>query len=276
MKKSISLLLALLLACTLTGAWAEAALVGDEMAASPFNMPPLPGEVHTRWPLYLDGGDHLLDMTAVSDPASNCLIVTLNGLDAWGVAPVHMGCWIYDHTAGEWKAAESDIQPANGAVLMIDAEYYYMNGFPGWGFSGADSSFAYRLEDYSTDPNNPNYILQYVCQQGTIELAVTGGSYTLRSYGEDALTYSVYSNAGVLELGTHMLQTEDGTFASYAVTPDETEGGEGYKLYYIHVQAPDGGNWLWTDDHWEDVEGNEVAAPEGFSAEELPFVLIED
>lgn len=276
MKKWFTLLLSLLLACTLTGAWAEAASIGDEMAACPLNMPPVAEELHTRWQLYAAEPAPGLEMTAVSDPETNCFVITLNDLDLWGVAPEHMGCWIYDTEAKEWKNAQSDIQPENGAVLMMDAEYYYMNGFPGWGFAGADGGFAYRLEDYSTDPNNPNYILQYVCEKGSVELSLADGSYTLRSYGGDTMSYCVYDSEGVLELGSYMLHTEEDTFASYAVTPDESEGGEGYQLYYINVQTADGGNWLWHNDGWEDIEGNEVPAPEGFTADELPFELIEE
>lgn len=276
MKKCLSLLIALLLACSLTCAMAEAAPAAAAPVPCPLSPLPQPEQMFTHWQLYATEPAPRLDMTAASDPESNCFMIVLNELDLWGVAAEHMGCWVYDTEALEWQALETDIQPENGAVLMIDAQYYYMNGFPGWGFTGADGAFAYRLEDYSTDPNNPKYILQYACETGSVEVSLADGSFTLRSFGQDTMSYCVYSKDAVLELGTYMTEDAEGTYASWAMIPDEAEGGEGYVLYYINVQNADGDNLLWTDGVWMNLEGFEEPAPEGFSAQELPFELIEN
>lgn len=276
MKKMLAVLLSLLLMLGSAAALAEAAPIGDALAVCPLNLPPLPEEIHTTWQLYAAEPAPALDMTAVSDPETNCFVVTLNGLDAWGVADHCMGGWVYDAEAEAWKTSDADIQPENGAVLMVDAEYYYMNGFPGWGFTAADDTFAYRLEDYSDDPNNPDYYLQYASEDAAMAFSLSGGGYSMTSYGESSISYCVYDPEGVLSLGTYMTENDEETFVTYAVIPDETEGGEGYVLYYINVQTADGGNWLWTNDGWEDIEGNEVPAPEGINADELPFALIEE
>ncbi len=276
MKKILCFLLSLLFVCCCAGAWAEAALISDEAVVCPLNLPAPPEELYTHWQLFAEEPALQLDMSAVSDPESNCFVVTLNALDAWGVSPDAMGCWVYDTETGKWVADAARILPENTAMLMVDAEYYYMNGFPGWLFASADDTFAYQLEDYSGDPNNPDYYLQFISEDATMDISLAGEGFSLGSYGEDNMSYCVYNGDAALEMGTYMVQNDDDTLVTYAMIPDEAEGGEGYVLYYINVQTADGGNWLWCEDAWEDIEGNEVPAPEGFSADELPFELMED
>ena len=161
----------------------------------------------------------------------------------------------------------------------MDAEEYYMNGFPGWEAYSADEQVFYMLEDYSDDPNNPDYFLNYANDDGAIQYSLGGKGFSLTSLTEDTMSYSVYDANGVLETGTYVSQHED-VYASYAVIANESEDPEAvaeepYILYYINVQTPDGGNYLWTEDAWQNIHGEEVVGPEGYSPDELPFELIQ-
>ena len=278
MKKYLALLLALMLLVCASCAFAEAAPV-LESSACPLNMPPLPEEIYTRWQLFATDAPLELEMSAFVDPSSNCFVLLLNNLLDWGVAPEYLSNWLYDTEAEAWKAdTVSDVRRENAAVLSIDAEYYYMNGFPGWECYSVDETFSYVLTDYSSDPNNPEYHLNFMGGDTAIQIVVDGEGFVLSSFGEDTMSYAVYDDGGIMTLGTYTQEQED-VYASYAYIPNESEDPaevekEPYILYYINVQTSDGGNYLWTEGAWQDIHGEEVKAPEGFSAEELPFELI--
>lgn len=279
MKKWLSLILAALLALTSAAAFAEAAEALPEGAA-PFVCPPLPEEIHTQWQLFATDPAPEWNMTALSDPESGCFVVTVFNPMDWGIAQEYCGSWQYDLENTKWvpmEAAAPDISP-DAVVLYMDAEEYYMNGFPGWEAYSADEQSFYMLEDYSGDPNNPDYFLNYANNDIAIQYSLGGKGFSLTSLTEETMSYAVYDANGVLETGTYTSQHED-IYASYAVIANESEdpeevAKEPYILYYINVQTSDGGNYLWTEGAWQDISGEEVAAPEGFSAEELPFELI--
>ena len=278
MKKCLALLLALMMLVCASCAFAEAAPVLDtENSACPLHMPPVPEEIYAQWQLFATDAPLELEMSAFVDPSSNCFVLLLNNLLDWGVAPEYLINWVYDTGAEAWTVdTTSDIQRENAAVLSIDAEYYYMNGFPGWECYSEDETFSYVLMDYSGDPNNPDYHLNFISGDTTIQIAVTGEGFTMSSFGEDSMSYAVYEDSGMMTTGIYTREQED-VYVSYAYIPNEDPAEaekEPYILYYINVQTADGGNYLWTEGAWQDIHGEEVKAPEGFSAEELPFELI--
>lgn len=280
MKKWLSLMLAALLALTSAAAFAEAAQELPE-TTTPFTCPPLPEEMHARWTLFATDPAPEWKMTGLSDPDSGCFVVTLFNPMEWGIAQEYCGSWKYDLENAGWapmEAAAPEISP-DATVLYMDAEAYYQHGFPGWEAYSADGLFCYVLEDYSSDPNNPDYFLNYGSPDAAIQYSLSGKGFTLTSLTEDTMSYGVYSDDGILSMGTYTSQYED-IYASYAMIANESEdpevvAEEPYILYYINVQTPDGGNCLWTEGAWQNIHGEEVAAPDGFSAEELPFVLVQ-
>ncbi|MBP3650088.1 MAG: hypothetical protein J6K73_09925 [Clostridia bacterium] len=282
MKKWLSLLLAMLMLIPCAAAFAQAApALEDSLGASPFACPALPEEIHTQWQLFAQEPALELEMSALSDPETNRFVVILyNPLD-WGIQPDDCISWVYDTEAQTWVAdEETEIQRENSVVLSVDAQYYYMNGFPGWDCTGVDETFAYRLQDYSQDPNNPEYHLQYVSDTASIQMAMAGDSYSISSYSDASMSYCVYDQNGQLTLGFYMAENDDGETVNYAVIPNESSDPEAvakepYVLYYINVQTPDGGNYLWTEGAWQNVHGEEVAGPKGYSPDELPFELIQ-
>ena len=277
MKKWLSLILAALLMLTSAAAFAEAAQELPE-SATPFACPPLPEEMYTNWQVFATPTEW--KMTAQSDPESNCFVVTLFNPKEWGIADSYCGSWKYDLANTQWVPMEDaapEISP-DATVLYMDAEEYYMNGFPGWECQSADEQSYYMLEDYSSDPNNPDYFLNYGSDDVAIQYSLSGKGYTLTSLTEDTMGYCVYNDDGTLSMGTYTSQHED-IYASYAMVANESEdpevvAEEPYILYYINVQTADGGNFLWTEGAWQNISGEEVPAPEGFNAEELPFELI--
>lgn len=280
MKKCLALLLSLMLLLCAASALAEAApVLDDAVSICPLNTPPIPEEIHTSWQLFATEAPLEVEMSALVDTESNCFVVILNNLLDWGVSPEYLTNWLYDTEAQAWVAdTASTIQRENAAVLSIDAQYYYMNGFPGWECNSEDETFGYALSDYSSDPNNPDYYLNYFSMDTSLQLAITGEGFTMSSFGEDTMSYAVYDGNGALTTGmyTHVL---DEVYASYAVIPNESEDPaevekEPYILYYINVQTPDDNNYLWTEGAWQNIHGEEVAAPEGFSPDALPFELI--
>lgn len=281
MKRFLAVLFSLMMLVCASCAFAQAAPAAEESSAGcPLNIPPVPQELHTHWPLF--AADALeVEMSSLVDPTSNCLVVILNNLSDWGVSSEYLINWRYDTEAESWMEDEaSDIRPENAAVLSIDAEYYYMNGFPGWECSSEDEFFSYVLMDYSGDPNNPDYYLNFFCMDTSIQIAVTGEGFTTTSIGEDDMSYAVYDDNGMMTTGIYTRETDD-AYASYAYIPNESEDPaevekEPYILYYINVQTSDGGNYLWTEGAWQNIHGEEVEAPEGFSPDELPFELIQE
>lgn len=279
MKKIMSLLLTLALLLSCAAALAEAAPAVEETpSAIPFNALPWPGELHTQWQLFATPTEW--KMTAQSDPDTNCFVVTLFNPMDWGIAQEYCGSWKYDLENTKWVPMEEPAQEISpdATVLYMDAEEYYMNGFPGWQCYSTDERYFYMLEDYSSDPNNPDYFLNCASDESGILYSLGGKGFSLTSIREDSMSYSVYDDNGVMSMGTYTSQRED-IYASYAVIANESEdpevvAEEPYILYYINVQTADGGNWLWTEGAWQDIHGEEVAAPEGFNAEELPFELI--
>lgn len=272
MKKILSLLLALLVLAGAVSALAEAAPAYESPAPPPLTPIDVPTVLHTQWQLYTDGEPPRWQMTALADAKD--FVITLRGLEAWGIGPEEWICRRYDLDAAAWLPDESTAAPGGDtAVLRIDAQYYYMNGLPSWQVQSADETCAYALQNNSGDPNNPDYYL--ICARGDTmaEISLTKGGFALRSYGENDLSYCVYDPASLLTMGVYMCQSEDGTLVSYAVTPDDAGA---YGLYYINVQTPEGDNLLWTEDAWQNIHGEEVTAPEGCSPEDLPFTLITD
>jgi hypothetical protein len=228
--------------------------------------------LHTQWQLYTGEEPPRWQMTALADAKD--FVITLRGLEAWGVGPEEWICRRYDPEAAAWLPDNTAAAPeGDTAVLRIDAQYYYMNGFPAWQARGAGGSCTYTLENNSGDPNNPDYYLIWSQDDTLAEIALTKGGFALRSYSENAMSYCVYDPASALTMGVYMCRSEAGTLASYAITPDDAGA---YGLYYINVQTPDGGNWLWTEGAWQNIHGEEVAAPKGYSPEDLPFTLIGD
>lgn len=275
MKKYLSLLLALMLLASVSFAFAEAVPAAGE-STSPFTYPGLPEEIHTQWQLFATETAPEWRMTALSDPETNCFVVTLFNPTEWGVSTAYCGSWKYDLADTKWmpmEEAQPDIAP-EAVVLYMDAEEYYMNGFPGWQAYSADERYFYMLDDYSDDPNNPDYFLNFISDDASIQYSLGGVGFTVSSFTEDVMSYGVYSAEGVLEMASYTKATDD-TYATYTVTtPDDPEAKEDYILYYINVQTADGGNYLWTEGAWQDIHGEEVAAPDGFNADELPFELI--
>lgn len=272
MKKILSLLLAFLLLLGAGSAWAEAAEVYQPFTEPPIRPIAAPTEIYAAWQLYTDGEPPQWQMTALADAKD--FVITLRGLEAWGIGPEDWICRRYDPDAGQWLPDDTAPAPeGDTAVLRIDARYYYMNGLPGWQVQSADDTCSYVLQNNSGDPNNPDYYL--LCTRGDTmaEIALTKGGFALRSYGENDMSYCVYDPASLLTMGVYMCQSEDGTLASYALTPDDAGA---YELYYINVQTPDGGNLLWTEGAWQNIHGEEAAAPKGYSPEELPFALIRE
>ncbi|MBE5795071.1 MAG: hypothetical protein E7323_10385 [Clostridiales bacterium] len=279
MKKFLSLLLACALVLTAAVAFAETAPVAGEPFC-PFAYPALPEEIHTQWQLFAQ--DPVLEwkMTAASDPETNCFVVTLFNPLEWGISEEYCGSWKYDLENTKWVSMEEP-QPdisAGAVVLYMDAEEYYMNGFPGWQAYSGDEYLFYMLEDYSDDPNNPDYFLNCVTDDASIQYSLGGQGYTLSSFGEDTMSYNVYDANGTLTMGSYTKATDE-AYVNYAVIPNESSDPEAvaeepYILYYINVQTPDGGNFLWTEGAWQNIHGEEVPAPEGYSPDDLPFELI--
>ena len=279
MKKLFALLLSLVLLLCAAGALAEAAPVSDEVSSLPLTTPAIPGEIHTFWKLFADDSVELPQVTGVAQADGKDFVVTITGLEGWGLAAERFGGFRYDTEAEEW-VADASVEAAEGVIaLAMDAEWYYMNGFQNWSAMTADETSVVGVLDYSDDPNNPDYHFSVYTDESVVQISLAGNGYVINSYSEKAMSYCVYDAASMLELGSYMTESEDGAYASYAVIPNESSDAEAvakepYVLYYINVQTPDGGDYLWTDGAWQDIEGNEVEAPEGFSADELPFEVI--
>ncbi|MBE5801737.1 MAG: hypothetical protein E7319_05550 [Clostridiales bacterium] len=272
MKKILAILLCLMLVLTSLSAFAAEAQPAASVCL--ITKPAVPEEIHTQWQLFQKEPDLHLDVRGVVEETGENLVVTLDNLDTWGVAPEALTTWTYDQENRQWVAeplAEGAAQ--RSAVLRINAYFYYMNGFPTWECKGTGDIIALQLDDYSGDPNNPDYQITVQLEDATVGISLAGEGFTLGSYSDDTMSYCIYTQQGVLTYANYFVQHENGDLATYAVTLDQTTGG--YPLTFLNIIGADGSNVLWTEGEWFDINDNSVAAPAGYeNPEDLPFTLV--
>ncbi len=269
-----SLLTMLVLVAFASCAFAEAAPVEDmQRSLPPVNLPPVPEDMHAYWPLYTE--EPALPVNITLTQSGENYIVTLYDAAEWGVDLERGSVWLYDAQEEEWSLNEVAKAAKPGTVeLHVPVQVYRRSGLPVWRSLSSDETYTLWLEDYTGDPADPEFSLSLGNENGTVTMLPTSSEYTTYSFGDTAVAYCVYNGQSQLILGTYRVQHENGDTGIYAVAPNETEDDGTYVLYYISVQTTAGENVLWTNGSWQDIHGEAATAPDGFSAEELPFEII--
>ncbi len=252
-------------------------LLAQAQALTP--LPPV-NEIHTHWALFSQSPAPQVTVTGLPEPAGDDIVFTITGLEAYGIAPYAVTSYTYNEADQAWAPSTEPLpeaaEPTGPVTLRMGAQYYYMNGFPEWLCGGAEPVKALRLEDYSGDPNNPDYHLSLAIGDGMVILSLAGDGSALTVRNEEAMIYCIYSGDGQLEMGTYMTNQGKDVALSYVIAPKTDAAGQvTYPLDSIRVVTRSGENALWTDGHWINGQGEEVAAPEGVIAEALPFVVVE-
>lgn len=276
MKKAILLLTVLALLCGLPFASGETLPVHTETPppSAPIILPDAQGRIYTQWNLYGDQPEPLMQVSGVTESTGKDFVVTFTGLDAWGAAPEACTGWTFDHAQQLWVEnadVAGDATPGS-AVLRIDAYYYYMNGFPTWRCEGVGQVTSLRLEDYSSDPNNPDYRLTLAMGDSMICIPASGAGYMINTTTDDTVCYLVYDRGGVLNHAMYTHTHEDDLRANYVVAKD-LDGS--YFLFGIQTVNAKGEEALWMDGEWRDSYGETVEAPAGVNPDVLPFEIIQ-
>ncbi len=274
MKKAILLLTVLVMLCCLPFASGETLPADTEtLPPAPVALPEAQGYIHTSWNLYGEQPEPAMQVSGLTEATGKSFVVTFTGLDQWGAAPEACTGWTFDHSQQLWvEDADAALQAAPGsAVLCIDAYYYYMNGFPTWRCQGNGAVDSLRLEDYSGDPNNPDYRLTLVMDDSTICIPASGAGFMINATSDDTVCYLVYDRGGVLNHAMYTVTCEDDLRATYVVAknPDGS-----YFLLGIQTIDAKGEESMWMDGVWTDLYGETVEAPAGFSPDVLPFEII--
>lgn len=275
MKKNRSLWLICLLAALLCGLSCAFA----ETSACPVNPPPAPDALSTGWQLFT-GDPAGYNVTLSVDEETGLRTYTLHDAAGWGIPESALGTWTYVPTEGAegGSAAPGWTQTAQGGTQVIlqltDADYAEL-GFPSWSVPCAAGADSLDVTLYLGQLRRLYAYVDYHFGDSSISIAADDLSFVMNLCAQTAdgiaSAYASYDPSGTLAYLTYTQEAADGSFTSY-----RTEAVPAKKTYLLtaitHADAQ-GSTCYWQGGEWQNEDFEKVEAPEGISADVLPYTL---
>lgn len=246
-----------------------------ENAAFPINPPPAFGQVPAHFSPF-SGEPVEYTVTLQVDEETGLRTYTIPDPLAWGLAASVPGVWEYDPDNGWQRTGDAE----GGQVqLLVSAEAFEAEGCPMWGAPCTKENTFLNLNIYLGELRHLYAYVDYQFENGIISIAADDGSFTLSNFephGEEEAfgsLYASYDPAGVLAYAAFNCFAADQSLISYTVQADVAS--QSYVLTDMSSTDAEGNIVFWSsyDGQWQNDDFEPVDAPEGISAENLPFTV---